>query len=230
MNDINTYLDLKQAVQSWLNRKDSATVDKIPLFINFASKQFTRLIKLPYYESLAKLHAIKDVPYVNIPNDFLSAKHLMIAGRPYTRVDTDTFQRIKTELHGDPHSTPRPYLPGGDSATQLIGATSATERFFCRIGDQLHFIPGLVEGDVVEMIYRRDIPEFQNDSDSPYFLLVASDVMLYLSLRHAAIFIRDNEQEMYWMQKAQDAAESLQAQLDDAEWSGSSLVVPMFYS
>lgn len=225
MNDINTYGDLKIAVQSWLNRKDSATVDKIPMFINFATKQFTRLIKLPYYESLAKLTPAGDLPYVNIPNDFLSAKHLMVGGIPYNRLDTDTFQRIKSNT-GTSDYLPTPYTIGD----RLQGATTSQENYFTRIGDQLHFIPEIKSGDVAELIYRRDIPEFQNDSDSPYFLLVASDLMLYLSLRHAAIFIRDNEQEMYWNQKATESAEALQQQLDDAEWSGSSLVVPMFYS
>lgn len=224
MNDINNYLELKQAIQSWLNRKDSATIDKIPLFINFACKQFTRLIKLPYYESLLKANAIPGLPYHNIPNDFLSAKHLMVNGAPYTRVDTDTFQRMKVGLGTQRPPEPRTYEIG-----QLQGATTSLENYFTRIGDQIHFIPELKEGDTFEMIYRRDIPEFQNDSDSPYFLLVASDVLLYLALRHAAIFLRDNEQEMYWNQKATDAAEALQQQLDDAEWSGSSLVVPMFY-
>lgn len=228
MDDINTYLDLKQAVAAWLNRRDEATLSKIPLFINFATKQFTRLVKLPYYEAKVTCSAPEGVEYVNIPNDFLSAKNLIVNGLPYNRADVETFLRLKGKL-----GTQRPPEPREgerlNNAPFLQGATTATEHFFTRIGNQLHFIPALTPGDTVELIYRRDIPEFKSDSDSPYFLLVASDVMLYLSLRHAAIFLRDNDQEVYWNQKATEAAESLQVQLDEAEWSGSALVVPMFY-
>lgn len=243
MDDINTYGDLKSAVASWLNRRDDATLNKIPLFINFATKQFTRLMKLPYYESRVYLNAVEGKDFVNIPNDFLSAKHIMVNGVPQTRVDTDTFQRLKSETGTQRPPEPRDPITGdlvngntgrivigGTDNKTLAGATTAKENFFMRVGDQLHFLPALTPDDVVEMIYRRDIPEMKDDADSPYFLLVASDVMLYLTLRHAAIFLRDNEQEAYWNQKATEAAAALQEQLDEAEWSGSSLVVPMFYS
>lgn len=222
MNDINTYGDLKKAVRMWLNRKDAATLNNIPMFINMAHKQFTRMIKLPYYEVLVSLEAIEGYDYVNIPQDFLSAKHLSINGMPYNRVDTETFMRIKS---------------GGTQVTELgednqfgflQGATTESKFFFTRVGGQLHFIPEIKTGDVVEMIYQRDIPEYKDDNDEPYTLLVASDVMLYLSLRHASIFLRDFEAEQQWMAKANEAAQSLQTQLDEAEWSGSALVVPQF--
>lgn len=222
MNDINTYGDLKKAVQIWLNRRDSATVDNIPMFINMAAKQFTRLVKLPYYEVLISLDAIEGFDFVNIPNDFLSAKSVSVNGEPYNRVDVETFQRL--EMFGVATS-----MDLSDNAFGFIqGATTARTRYFTRVGEQLRFIPSLKAGDVVEMIYQRDIPEFKHDTDEPYSLLVASDILLYLSLRHASIFLRDNDQEQFWMMKSQEAADSLNKQLDEAEWSGSALVVPMF--
>lgn len=220
MNDINTYGELKKAVQLWLNRKDSTTLDNIPMFVNMALKTFTRMMKLPYYEVLVSLEALEGFDYVNIPQDFLSAKHVSVNGRPYNRVDTETFMRL-----GNKASEPTPLA---DRQWGVQGATQETNYFFTRIGGQLRFLPDLAPGDIVEMVYRRDIPEFSSDTEEPYLLLVASDVMLYLTLRHASTFLRDPEQEQYWMGKANEAAQALQAQLDEAEWSGSSMVVPMF--
>ncbi|MGL5014322.1 MAG: phage adaptor protein [Bacteroidales bacterium] len=220
MNDINTYGDLKKAVQLWLNRKDAATLNNIPMFINMASKQFTRLVKLPYYEVLVSLEAVEGFDYVNIPQDFLSAKHVSVEGIPYNRVDNETFLRIKNA--GTQNTTL------GEDQQWLTGATTEGKHFFTRVGGQFRFIPELAPGMIVEMVYQRDVPEFKNDQDEPYTLLVASDVMLYLSLKHAAIFLRDNEQGAFWEQKATEAAMSLQHQLDEAEWSGSAMVVPQF--
>lgn len=217
MKDINTYGDLKKAVQIWLNRKDTTTINNIPLFINMALKQFTRMVKLPYYEVLVSLEAIEGYDYVNIPQDFLNAKHVSINGTPYNRLDTGTFQRLWTTQ-----------VAKGGSLQDGLSYEKSSGHYFTRIGGQMKFYPELVTGDVVEMIYQRDIPEFQKDNEEPYTLLVASDVMLYLSLRHASTFLRDPEQEQYWMGKANEAAQSLQMQLDEAEWSGSPLVVPMF--
>lgn len=225
MIQINNYRDMKDAVKTWLNRKDSATVDNIPMFINFAEKQFTRLVKLPYYESMSSFTINENFNYVVIPQDFLSAKHIMVNGKPYNRVDVETFMRLKNvgrNTQGSSAST-------NPTDAILDGGTLTTDMFFCRMGEQIHFLPTPTVGDVVEIIYHQDIPEMTFDADQPYSLLIAPDVMLYLSLRHASIFLRDNEQEQYWMQKAQEAADSMNKQLDDAEWSGSSLVVPMFY-
>lgn len=222
MNDINTYGDLKRAVRLWLNRKDATTLENIPMFINMAAKQFTRMVKLPYYEVLVSLEAIEGFDYVNIPQDFLSAKHISINGRPYNRADNETFLRIKNS--GTQDTT----ISEDNKYGFLTGATTESKYFFTRVGGQLHFIPELAPGDIVEMVYQRDIPEFKTDNEEPYTLLVASDVMLYLSLRHASTFLRDPEQEQYWMTKANEAAQSLQQQLDEAEWSGSAMVVPQF--
>lgn len=222
MKDINTYGDLKRAVAQWLNRKDAATLNNIPMFINMAHKQFTRLVKLPYYEVLVSLEAVEGFEYVNIPQDFLSAKHVIVNGIPYNRLDSGTFLRIKNA------GTQVTTLEEDNEVKFIQGATTENERYFTRVGGQLHFIPELSHGDLVEMIYQRDVPELKDDNDEPYSLLVASDIMLYLSLRHAATFLRDNEQEQFWMNKAMEASDSLRAQLEEAEWSGSPLVVPFF--
>lgn len=222
MRDLNTYGDLKRAVRQWLNRKDASTLDNIPMFINMALKQFARMVKLPYYEVLVSLEAIDGFEYVNIPQDFLSAKHISVNGVPYNRIDNETFLRIKsadTQVTG---------LQEDNKFGFLQGATTESKRYFTRVGGQLFFLPELVTGDMVEMVYQRDIPELEAETEEPYFLLVASDIMLYLSLRHASTYLRDHEQEQFWMQKAQEAADSLNKLLDEAEWSGSALVVPQF--
>lgn len=226
MDDINNYGDLKRAVRIWLNRKDSSTLDNIPMFINMAHKAFTRLVKLPYYEVLVHKEVGEGEDYVTIPEDFLSAKHLSVNGVPYNRVDTETFMRIKnsnTQVTGI--KEPRSVIT---TPAFLQGATTEKDFFFTRVGGNILFIPELSTGDSVEMIYQQDIPELKKDSDEPYSLLVASDVMLYLSLQHAAKFLRDAEGVAYWESEAIKAAQSLQEQLDEAEWSGSALVVPQF--
>jgi len=226
--NIDTYKDLKEAVALWLNRKDSATINNIPMFINFAEKQFTRLVKLPYYEVKSEFTIDENFDYVVIPQDFLSAKHMMVNGKPYNRVDVETFMRMKNLNNTRDYVTSKNDPDSGVILSDQAGSTSDKAYFFTRIGEQIHFLPTPKVGDVVELIYRQDIPEMQFDNDQPYSLLVAPDVLLYLSMRHASIFIRDVEMEQYWMSKAQEAAESVQTQIDEAEWSGSAFVVPYF--
>lgn len=227
MIQIENYKDFRDAVALWLNRKDSATINNIPMFINFAEKQFTRLVKLPYYETTVRFTIDENFNFVVIPQDFLSAKHVMVNGKPYNRADVETFMRLKNMGNFSDVQT-NATAPNPNQDVLRAGSTSETKYFFTRIGEQIHFLPTPVVGDVVEMIYHQDIPEMRFDNDQPYSLLIAPDVLLYLALRHASIFLRDNEQEVYWMSKAQEAADSMKQQMDEAEWSGSSLVVPYF--
>lgn len=198
MQNINNYKDLKDAAMMFLNRNDQATRDMLPNFVNFAEKQFTRLIKLPYYETMLSFTFDENFNYIVIPQDYLSAISIAINNKPYSRVDVETF-----------------YLLASDERNN--------KRVFTRKGEQIHFLPEPKPGDVVELIYNQDIPEMNFDDDQPYSLLIAPDILLYLVLRHASIWLRDDEQEQYWNQKAQDAAAALKVNLDDAEWSGSTL-------
>lgn len=227
MLQMNNYKDFKDAVALWLNRKDSATVNNIPMFINFAEKQFTRLVKLPYYESKVNFVIDSVFNFVVIPQDFLSAKVVMVNGKPHNRADLETFMRIKNMGN---FSDVQKVGTGPNPQQDVMKSSPPSESgyFFTRIGEQIHFLPQPVPGDIVEIVYHQDIQEMQFDNDQPYSLLIAPDVLLYLALRHASLFLRDNEQEQYWMSKAQEAADSMNKQMDEAEWSGSALVVPQF--
>lgn len=213
MHEIANYKDLKAAVQAYLNRNDAKTVDNIPMFINFAEKMFTRMIKLPFYETNydVKYDAVT-LKHVPIPSDFLNLKHIWVdSGRGpvhLTRTDVETFTNLQ-ERNAEGLNHPK---------------------WFTRVGAQIRIYPEPKDGETVHCIYFRDITEMRADADAPYHLIVSPEIMLYLSLRHASIFIRDNDQEQYWMTKASDAVTSLQTLLDDAEWTGSGLVVTQFNS
>lgn len=205
MLEINNYGDLKKSVQTWLNRKDQSTIDNIPIFINFAEKMFTRLIKLPYYETSYIVVWDEGKGFVQLPSDFLSMKHIYVGDSILTRVDLENYIKLTQK---DKNLT--------------------KPKWFTRVGSSIQIFPSPSTGDTVNMIYYKDIPEMTNETDAPYSLITAPEIFLYLSLRHAAIFLRDNDQEQYWMSKATESAESLKKLLDEVEWSGSSLVVSQF--
>lgn len=231
MTGIKNYKDLKDAVKLWLNRRDNATLDNIPLFIRFAEKQVTRMVQIPYYETTLSDTIGKTYSFVKIPQDLLKIKHVFVNGKPYNRADTETFMRMKNMNRPSDQKQPiEKDSPDWQLMSDQAGSTSSKEHFFSRVGDKIHFLPTAQEGDNIEIIYFRDIPEMINDEDQPYTLITAPDLMLYLSLRHASTFLRDREQEQYWMAKAQEAAETLNKIIEEAEWSGSALVVPFFGS
>ncbi|MCS5736828.1 phage adaptor protein [Herbiconiux daphne] len=210
-------------MKNWLNRADDITVNTIPYFIDFARIDFQRTVQMPQYEDVVNYNmdatAIAAGTFVKLPQHYFEMKHLFVNNRPYNRVDVDTFNRIKGDNKAD--------KSGGVYSGDEMKATEK-KFYFTRIADEIHTIPELVEGDQVEMIYWKEFEPFTLDNDNWQYLQVGPDIMLYLSLRHAAVFLRDNDQAQFWESKAAEAASGLMKRLDLVEWSGSSLVVKEF--
>ena len=223
MASISTYGQLKDAVKNWLNRSDDVTTNAIPYFIEFAVKDFQRTVQLPNYE-VTKTYditadnlAIDDA--ITLEDGYYEMKHFFVNNLPYNRVDVDTFYRLQAENTIDNSF-------GLYSGDEMKGTTK--QFYFTRIADKIKTIPALQDGDTVRVIYWEEIENPELDGDQPDYLKVAPDIMLYLSLRHAAVFLRDNDQAQFWEQKAVESAQGLMRRLDLVEWSGSSLVVKEF--
>lgn len=221
---ITTYGDLKQNVQLWLNRNDSATVAAIPTFINFAEQDFQRTMKLPQYENTLEIivpsagATVKDG--LTLPIDYYEIKHLFVNDKSYSRVDVDTYRRIIKKQSEDASAS------ASRDAIEQRATVNRPMHIFCRIGNNILVYPNLVDKDTIKMIYWKQYPVMSNDSDTTDTLAIAPDIMLYLSLRHAAVFLRDNDQAQFWTQKAEEAGTRLLMKLDTIEWSGSPITVP----
>lgn len=227
---ITTYGDLRSSVQSWLNRTDAATIEAIPTFIAFAEKDFQRTLKLPQYEmpingvassttgtaATNKFDSSADTNGVTLEDNYYEMKHFMVNGFPYDRVDVDTFNKVRLIGLANMESNQDPTQPSDSKKYSNV---------FCRVGNKILTYPELKDGDAVSYIYWEEYPTMTSDSDLSASLDIAPDVMLYLCLRHAAVFLRDNDQAQFWTQKAEEAGTKLYQQLDEIEWSGSPLTV-----
>lgn len=73
---IDTYRDLKESVQDWLNRSDSQTLNQIPNFINFAEKELHRNLRIPPFEGIAFV-TVQNGAF-RVPTDLLEFRNLLI--------------------------------------------------------------------------------------------------------------------------------------------------------
>lgn len=226
MSAITTYGDLKKAVELWINRTDDVTKNAIPTFISFALQDFQRVFYLPQFERTMVNLALAGGT-VRLPSDYYEMKSVEVDGIPYNRVDLETFNRIKSGEFGIVPT--KKQLADDISLTALVQGNPNSQYVFMRQGNDLHFIPELKDGAEVALTYWQKLTEDLNlDTDTSPVLEVAPDIMLYLSLRHASVFLRDLDMEQFWAAKAETAGAILRQKLDEIEWSGSSLVVPAF--
>ncbi|MCS5737235.1 phage adaptor protein, partial [Herbiconiux daphne] len=84
---------------------------------------------------------------------------------------------------------------------------------------------GLTSGDII-VGYYSDSPELHSDTDSCNLLTIAPDLLLYMAMKHACIFVQDDEAAQKYGFMAEAALQVVQKQADKTEYSGSPLVIP----
>lgn len=204
MNLIKSKSALLEAARVWLNRTDVATLKALPYCIGLAEEDFNKLVKIPEYETM-KVYTVgtdHDVSSatsaINLPDDFDEVKALFVNGKPCFIQSNETFYQYSD------NSSPA----------------------FTKIGEQILIKPTLKDKDIVTLIYFRTMEHMDNDYDAPPHLVKAPDVMLFLTLRQGALFLRDTDMFQYWESKAQEAVISLQQKIDSERWNGSTVVIP----
>lgn len=219
-SQIRTYGDLKNAVALWADRDDDEFVNQIPNFINFAEKEIYRAVRIPRFEREIYLKITNGMAY--IPTDLLQVNYIMKAEtgqvfRVTSLEELDWLRRGKT-THGT--------------------AFNESEIVWARSTGRFYFYPPItatipegteLTGNEVLCSYYRDTSEMKNDSDSCAILTNAPELLLYTALKHAALFVQDDNSVQKWGALAAASMSDIQKQADMAEYSGSPLVIPNSY-
>lgn len=221
---INTYGWLKKAVSLWADRDDDEFVNQIPNFINFAQKEIYRNLRVPPLEKEIYL-GIENGMAV-LPVDYLETQWIMRSAngqmlRVTSPEEIDWLKRNKT-TH-----------PSSFNEGEIVFARMGKRLFFYPpISASVPRYPGPTEppveppADAVIMNYYADPKEFWEDEDTSAILTIAPELLLYFSLRHASLFVQDDNAVQKWSALGKAILDEIVAQNDRAEYSGSPLAIP----
>ena len=220
---INTYGWLKKAVSLWADRDDPEFVNQIPNFINFAEKEIYRNLRIPPLEKEVYLDIKDGVAF--IPPDYLEAQWMM-------RSKDGLIFRVTSLEEVD-------WLKRNNSVNPTNW--NQGEVVFARLGSRFIFYPA-IEADTpvypddgspeipadnaVVLSYYADPPEFWEDSDTSDILTIAPELLLYFALRHASLFVQDDNAVQKWSALGKAILDEVVEQSKKAEYSGSPLVIP----
>lgn len=222
-NPINTYGWLKKAVSLWADRDDPEFVNQIPNFINFAEKEIYRNLRIPPLEKEVYLDIKDGIAF--IPPDYLEAQWVM-------RSKDGLIFRVTSLEEVD-------WLKRNNSVNPTNW--NQGEVVFARLGSRFIFYPA-IEADTpvypddgspeipadnaVILSYYADPPEFWEDSDTSAILTIAPELLLYFALRHASLFVQDDNAVQKWSALGKSILDEVVEQSKKAEYSGSPLVIP----
>lgn len=204
---INSYGPLKNAVASWIERRDLD--DRIPDFITLAERRIFRDLRVPANETKRTFTDYDGEVGLCIPDDYLELKNLTWDGCPLERISDQRYLKLAC----------KPDLRTNNGRVQPAGKP----RFFARYACKFFIWPWPPEDNegILQLNYWQDQSgQLSEDTDTNPILTIAPAAYLFGSLVEAEGFIFNDPRISLWESRFQDTMETLQMMGDRAELSG----------
>ena len=181
-----TYTNLLAAAASWLARSDLTS--QIPDFVTLAQARINRDVRAQAMETKSASFSING-EYVNVPADFLEAKHFYIPGSP-NRV----LSRADEEHFSDYQTTDKP-------------------RYFAVVGTQFRFAPVPAATYTATLVYYAKPATLAATTQETNSLFPANaDLYLYATLLEAESFIQNDPRLPVWKAAYEEAVAKINGQ------------------
>lgn len=195
---ISTYTELTAAVANWLARSDLTS--RIPEFVTLAQARINRHVRAQAMETKSTSISING-EYVNVPADFLEAKHFYIPGSPRR-----TLTRAAAETMDEYVSSDKP-------------------KHFDVVGTQFRFAPIPADTYTATLVYYAKPATLATTSQETNSLFPANaDLYLYASLLESESFIQNDPRLAVWKSAYDDALASINGQAKKQAAMGGSMV------
>ena len=191
-----TYTTLLAEVASYLARSDLTSI--IPTFVQLGQARINRDVRCREMETKNASFSITG-EYVNVPSDFLEAKHFQIPGSPaLTRMSAEELDT---------------YISGGEP------------KGFEVVGSQFRFKPAPGTAITATLVYYAKPATLVTTSaeTNTLFPTVAPDLYLYASLLEAESFIQDDPRLPVWKAAYAEGVANLNAAAKRAAAFGGSM-------
>ena len=214
---IPTYENLVKVIQVYLNRYDQDTLETIPFFINAAEKTILRNLRMPAMEKMVVFNLEDEGDaaegYINLPTDYLEMKFMWVTGKDATTLQRVTFDQLLDWDNSISHQNL--FRDSKNKETPQVWAINA-QRVYIR--------PLLANRDIY-MTYYADIPEVSETTNDNVLLDLAPDAFAYLSIAEGFRFLMEEQKADYWETQGMKRLMQIKQQVEEAEFSGSPLVI-----
>ncbi len=198
-----TYAELKTQIEGYLNRSDLTSV--LDDFIKYTEAECNR--KLRHKDMMKRSTAIADNQYMQLPGDWLGAINVDLQGTN----PTVSLKQISLESMDDYRTA------NGDPTGQPV--------FFAIDGDTLELAPTPVTPVTLQLVYYAEIPGLSSTNTENFLSRTAPDVYLYGALKHASIYLMEDDRISLFVQYFEKAIEEMRMQQAKADYHKGSLIL-----
>ncbi len=196
-----TYSELKTNIANYLNRSD--LTDQMDMFIDNVEGELNRKIRTK--EMIKRANATADSQYLSLPTDWLEVINVEITSNDFKPL----FQQSLESL---------------DVYRQSINNKTGQPIYFAIMDEALELAPTPEQSYTLQLTYYEKIPALSDSNTSNFVSLSHPDVYLYGALKHASIYLMEDERVAMFTQLFEKALEEIKMEQEKAEFSKGSLM------
>ena len=196
-----TYSELKTNIANYLNRSD--LTDQMDMFIDNVEGEVNRRVRRK--EMIKRATATADAQYLSLPNDWLEAINVEITSNNFSPILQQSIESL-------------------DIYRKSINNKTGQPVYFAFVDDTMELAPTPDTSYTLQLTYYGKIDALSDSNTSNFLSNNHPDVYLYGALKHASIYLMEDERVAMFSQLFEKALEELKMEQEKAEFGKGSLM------
>ena len=195
------YAELKTNIANYLNRSDLTS--EIDIFIDNTEAELNRNLRVA--DMVKRATATADGQYLSLPNDWLEAINIEITSndfRPLMQMSIESLDVYRRSIN---NKTGQPI-------------------YFAVVDNTIELAPSPDASYTLQLTYYGKIDALSDSNTSNFVLTTHPDVYLYGSLKHASVFLMEDERAPLFNAQFEKSLDEIKLQQEKRDFGKGSLV------
>jgi len=196
-----TYSELKTNIANYLNRSD--LTGQMDMFIDNVEGEVNRRVRRK--EMIKRATATADAQYLSLPTDWLEGINVEITSNDFSPILQQSIESL-------------------DIYRKSINNKTGQPVYFAFVDDTMELAPTPDTSYTLQLTYYSKVDALSDSNTSNFLSNNHPDVYLYGALKHASIYLMEDERVAMFSQLFEKALEELKMEQEKAEFGKGSLM------
>ena len=196
-----TYDELKTNIANFLNRSD--LTDQLDFFIDATEAEFNRRLRTK--DMIKRATATADAQYMSLPTDWLEAINIEITSNDFRPLFQQSIESLDVYRKANNNVTGQPI-------------------YYAIVDNSLELVPTPDTSYTLQLTYYGTIDALSDSNTSNFISNSYPDAYLYGALKHASIYLMEDDRVALFTQQFEKALEEMRLEQEKAEFGKGSLM------
>ena len=196
-----TYAELKTNIANFLNRSDLTR--QLDFFIDATEAEFNRRLRVK--DMIKRATATADSQYLSLPTDWLEAINVQLDGNNFTPLMQQSIESL-------------------DIYRKSVDNVSNQPVYYALVDNTIELAPTPDSSYTLQLTYYSTIDALSDSNTSNFISNSYPDAYLYGALKHASIYLMEDDRVALFTQQFEKALEEMRLEQEKAEFGKGSLM------